>query len=150
MWFLNRTKGCKHDYKTVAYDCGFKTNFTDTSEVIKHHLFWKKCSKCGDRTFEHDSKKHAGVTQVKLRWIECNKIVGTTELDVYDPDYSQKLKNQNWMSYEYKPMSGIECLMNHLKTDQEFRELYNKHQMVQDAYDELETVIKMHENIDKS
>ena len=50
--------------------------------------------------------------------------------------------------WEYKPITDVGLALRNLNAMPQFRELRNKHQMIDDAWGELETVVKLHEDID--
>jgi len=146
--FLKRKQpACVHEYATVAYDAAFVTIFKDRADM-HHHLRWKKCRLCGDRSFDHDhAYKHTGVERVNNHWIENGVIMGTAKLEVYDEDYTLVSRpTSGFEVWKYKQLTGVEKLINQLKEDGEFKELL-KNQMVKDAMDELETIIQLHTNL---
>jgi len=145
---FSKEKKCKHDWKNVAYDCGFNTTYTDTQRTEYHDVYWTKCKLCGERGFDRprDSLNHKSLTKAKMRWIELDMITGTKEIEVYDENY--QLYNQSSNIYKFQPMTGTQRILKYLKNDSEFKDLCNNHKMIKDAFGELETAVKLHENID--
>jgi hypothetical protein len=106
------------------------------------------CQYCGKRSFDRGgAERHTGVEKVYNRWIEQNTITVSVIGEVYHKDYHlTKVDPGKWQTYEYKRVTGVDQLLALLKADSEFQELL-KHQMVADAFGELETVVRMHENV---
>lgn len=151
MIFFGPKKCRKHEYNVVAFDSSFYTQYTDTEQKRQHHLRWLRCKHCGQRHMETDgATRHRGVEQAKNRWVEQNIVWLTAEGEVYDPDYEcvTPPTASTMGTFKFKPITGTQRLLNQLRDDPEFRKLCH-HQMVADAFGELETVVKMHENIDK-
>lgn len=145
-------KPCRtHDYATVAFDSSFHTRYTDSNYKDEHHIKWLKCRVCGHRSFDRDGAyKHAGVEQVRNRWIENNMITLTDKGDVYHKhDYQVIDRGQNWKTYGFQPLIGVEQHLHNLENDSEFEKLL-ENQMVRDAFGQLQVAVKLHQGLDKS
>lgn len=153
-WFKSKHK---HIFHVVAFDYGYYTTHvqTDTDDIdIYHHITFQKCS-CGKRQFEYlkggrEAMGHRGITKARLLWEEKGKLQLTKLADVYDDNYSCTKQYSDSGIWEYQPITEIGKIMNMMRDNEEFQELCTDHQMVEDAWGELETVIKLHENIDTS
>ena len=85
--------------------------------------------------------------RAKHAWIEKNELRLTASSDVYNDDYVKISSSVALDVYKYQPVTEVGKILNLLKASDEFTEL-RKHTMIDDAFGELETVIKMHEGID--
>jgi hypothetical protein len=151
MWPFGPKKCCKHDWRTVAFDASFHTQYSDVNTKKLHHIRWLKCKHCDERSFDRSTaKEHRGVEQVRNRWLEQNRIAITQEGEVYDDDYQLASPStaKNFAEFHYQPITEVDKILRMLADNAEFQELC-KHQMVADAFGELETVVKLHENLDK-
>lgn len=148
----------RHHWQVVAFDPGYCTRLTDRdNEQIYHQVTFQKC-RCGQRrmVIEKDGSgigsadRHKTLNKAKHLWVETGRLQITDEADVYDPDYVMTSPAKHSVRYwDYKPVTEVDKIIRMLKASDEFKELC-KHQMVEDAFGELETVIKMLENIDKT
>lgn len=147
--FFFGPKKCKHDLRTVAFDSSFHTIYSDTKNKRNYHVKWFKCKHCGERSFDRGgAERHSGIEQVRNRWLEQDRITLTSEGEVYDENY-QIVNNpgpNQWAEYRLNPVTDVDRLLRMLADSPEFQELL-KHQMVADAFGELETVVRMHENV---
>lgn len=144
----------RHRWQLVAWDPGYHVQ--DEAGTKRHfHLSFEKC-KCGARRLKtakkpheyYDVENHKGAARAKARWETSGDMNASDEADVFDPDYVMVQQGNGINVWKYKPTSGVEKILKLLKNDPEFQTLCEKHSMVDDAFGELETVIKMHENID--
>ena len=143
----------KHKFHVVAYDHGYHTSYTDTDTKTYHHATFSKCD-CGARKFDIEkstgysgTNTHGGLMRAKHAWLEKNELRITDKSDVYDDNYTLIDSSRSMYIYAYQPVTGVEKILNLLKNNDEFGEL-RKHQMIDDAFVQLETVIKMHENLE--
>ena len=147
----------RHKFYVVAYDHGYHTTYTDTENKVFHHSTFLKCD-CGCRTFHVkksskyssvnlDTDTHGGLMRAKHAWIEKDELRLTASSDVYNDDYVKISSSVALDVYKYQPVTEVGKILNLLKASDEFTEL-RKHTMIDDAFGELETVIKMHEGID--
>lgn len=66
-----------HEFKTIdCTDC-FNTNYTDKNWIIKHMVWYQKCSCCGKRRLKDTVKKdsifttrHNGIEYARVNWVE--------------------------------------------------------------------------------
>ena len=137
-----------HTYNVVAFDHGYHTTYGDCDEKTYHHITFSKCD-CGHRkvTVTPDRTQHGPITRARHAWIEQETLRITSKADVYDDNYQQTDVQTHINTWEYKPITGVQKIVNSLRDDQEFKQLQS-HQLVADAFAQLETVIKLHENID--
>ena len=145
-------KKCKHKWRVIAYDPAFNSTYGDEKNRVYHHVKYLKCKLCDERQFEDGGagETHKGVNSVKHRWLEQNILMmSASDGEVYDPDYLPVNTGSNWVTFEFQKLTGVQKILKILKEDQEFKKLA-EHQMVADAFGELEAVIKMHEGIDKT
>lgn len=156
-----KPKVCKHKYsRVVAYDRGYHTTYTDESSLY-HQVEFLECMDCGENRHvsinanfskreQGVGKRHSSIVAAKHDWIERKRLNLTSKSDIYDDNYActepMTVKVRCW---EYRPVTEMEKILIMLQENDEFQELC-KNQMVADAFGELETVIKMHEGIDKS
>ncbi len=150
----------RHRWEVVAFDSGYSTSFPngDDQDDLKvyHMVTFQKCL-CGarrmeveDRSYIGSAERHKGLVKAKYCWVESGGLQITTQADVYSPDYEKvKSLGPNIDYWEYKPVTEVGKILNQLKNNEEFQDLC-KNQMVDDAFGELETTIKLHENIDKT
>jgi len=149
----------RHKFYVVAYDHGYYTTYTDSGTKTFYHSLFSKCD-CGCRTFQvkksskyspssayTQAESRGGLMRAKHAWIEKNELRLTASSDVYNDDYVKISSSVALDVYKYQPVTEVGKILNLLKASDEFTEL-RKHTMIDDAFGELETVIKMHEGID--
>ena len=144
-----------HEWKTVAYDVGY--SFTDENKRKRtFNVRYEKCS-CGERRFKVDKKPdpyhevddHSSLAKSRERWVHGNYLQLTDDSEVFDADYqnTQPPGASSCGIWRYKPVTDVDVALTQLKSVPEFQKL-RKHQMVDDAFKQLETVVAMHENIE--
>lgn len=142
-------KPCRyeHDWSIVAFDTGYYTSYKDAADD-HHHLRWKECKKCKTRGFDDGNVRyHSGIQNAMHSWIEQKRIRITQSGNLYFPEDYQRIKKGKAIdTYAYKPLVGIEKFLFTMKNDEEFKELLKQH-MVKEAFEEFETVVKLHENL---
>lgn len=157
-WFSNKPKPCKHkNSRTVAYDPGYSTTVTDRdNEKINHHVEFVECAECGGNRciavkgaeiLRSMAERHSSIINAKHKWIENRQLQLTDDANIYAEGYiTDSPSNWKVKIYKYEPVTEIDKIINLLKQSNEFTQL-RKHQMVEDAFGELVTVVKMHENL---
>jgi hypothetical protein len=94
--------------------------------------------------------RHKTLNKAKHLWVEVGDLQISDDAEVYDEGYRMISHPQQQVRvWRYKPVTEIDKILNMLRNTDEWKNL-SKHQMVDDALGELETVIKLHENVDKS
>lgn len=149
-WFT-KLQPHSHTYHTVAFDPSYATIYSDKTDKNYHRVAFEKCE-CGHRriTFGTDSygcHSHKGITHAKHAWIEQHKLVITSDANIYDDNYQMTSAPGQIQQWEFKPITGVQQIVNSLRDDQEFQKLQS-HNLVAAAFEQLETMIKLHENID--
>jgi hypothetical protein len=147
-WFT-RVAPHSHKYNVVAFDRGYYTSYHDSSERTYHHLTFSKCE-CGHRKVDVTSSRpdHGPITHATHAWVEQKILWLTDKSDVYDDNYQQTKVGTHLGKWEYNLITGVQKIVNILRNDQEFKKMVDDHSMVNDAFEQLEVVIKLHENID--
>jgi hypothetical protein len=145
-----------HVYRTVAFDPSFEfvsDRLDDQGNKVTTaycHVGWLSCRHCNhrsfDRGYEHSKyRKHASIEQVRLQWLENNEVQLTRPRGtLYDRvNYSLTNQSQDWEVYSYKSLTVVEQHIARLEQNHEFQEMC-KNQMISDAFDQLQLVIKLH------
>lgn len=156
---------CTHsDSLTLAFDTGYKTEFKmsdgSNSRTDQYHLSYKECLKCGKRFVKGASwdlkivaseRQHAGVQKSKLFWIDHNQLLLTPDSVIFEPTKFVISTDQPKLSgvtlWSRSGTTDIDQIFDELRTNKTFAK-YVQHHMVADALNQLETVTKLHENID--
>jgi hypothetical protein len=140
----------KHKWRTVAIDTsnGWRQINKETQEILKkcnHIICFLICDSCGARSVRADDPIKESATfaitasePVALQrtvWSESGKVSG------YDPDYI------TWVDPKYAPLAGFDPHIAAMKNDIEISKILDKHSMVKDAFDQLETTIKLHQGL---
>jgi len=149
----------RRQWFVIAFDPGFYTTLEyENDRKVSHDITFQE-SNFGERRMTYGdnglrlsmAKSHSSITKAKHKWEQQGVIQLTVSGEVYSDDYvniiaPQKDRTGTW---KHKPITEVGLLMKQLADSPEFQEI-RKHQMVADAYGELEAVIAMHENIDTS
>ena len=155
--WLNKPKPCKHRHhiSVVAFDPGYHTKFTDTDDILTHHLEFQKCAACGENRcvvindgfpayHKASAKKHSSIALAVHLWKEKNELQLSKEATVFCDDYETNTPlPKDVRIWKYKPLTGIDKILKTLANDKEFSELASKHQMVDDAFGQLEVAVKL-------
>lgn len=150
IWPFSRIR----NWQTVAFDTGFAVSDGDGGR-LNFHLQFDKCFNTGKRRVVCLKKpaawikleNHDSASNISKRWEHSGELYLTTDAAVFDNNYKRVMTSSHFEKWEYHPIGDMEQAIKHLKNHPEMRELC-KHQMVEDAFKQLETVIAMHENID--
>ena len=140
----------KHNWKTVAIDTSNGWNRTKPGgkkgERISftHIIKFKECV-CGARTItsadpteqsrEFAMCRHEDIALQKVIWEDSGKITGYADDTI------------TWVDSKYAPLQGFDAHLTAMKADPEIEKMLDDHSMVNDAFEQLETVIKLHSNI---
>ena len=126
----------------MAIDTGITWIFKDEpNKSYNHILVYQINDKTGQRRMEYDDATEHGksyaeagnsiVAKLRSHWIRNGEI--------------KRHKNSNITFYDssYAPLKGFQKWFDGAKNDEEIKPLL-KHQMVKEAFEELETIIKLH------
>ena len=111
------------------------------------------CKKCGKRKLDRNGawggRSLPELNIVEARWVDHNHIWLKSDGVCIDKEYElNRDKSYYGNRYDHKPLTKIEEMVLAIRNNPEFKKVAN-HQMVADAMEELQTVIKMHEGLDK-
>ena len=140
-----------HNWKTVAIDT---SNGWSRSKIggkrgerirFAHIIKFKECS-CGARIIEAVDPteegrefaidRHGDIALQKAIWEDSGKITGYDDGTI------------TWVDSKYAPLQGFDAHLTAMKADPVIKQMLDDHSIVNDAFEQLETVIKLHENID--
>jgi hypothetical protein len=151
--FKNLFNKHKCKWHVIAFDHGYQTTFSDSATREKHNLTFSRCE-CGNRKMTGNefgsASRHSSITKSMHRWVEMNILQLTDESSIFNMDYTcvRPATSTDVGTWYFRPLTGIEKLIKQLKQDAEFIALSEANQLVEDAFNEFETVVKLHENID--
>ena len=135
----------RHNWITVAFDEYKAKNATYGDQAVQ--VSFQKCTRTHQRrVLTKGIKRPHSLNIAVAAWVDHNYLLLKTDGDVIDDDYSKSPKGISGR-YDFRPLNGIEEMVEALRNDPKFKKVSN-HQMVADAMEELETVIKMHENLE--
>jgi len=130
-------------FETVAIDPGFSTTTKDDDGneriAATHTLIYKICREDGERRFESKCtadyvSSHRGVEKQKHLWLAgSNRLYFTDEAEIFD-----------WTLF---PAAGVDELMRRIREHPEMAKLMEDQPTVENAVDQLETVVKMCKNL---
>jgi hypothetical protein len=140
----------KHNWKTVAIDTSNgwsrinRWGQSDERVSFTHIIKFKECS-CGARIIEavdpsEDGREfamndHSAIALQKAIWEDSGKITGYSDAGI------------TWVDPKYAPLQGFDAHVTAMKADPVIKQMLDDHSMVKDAVEQLEVVIKLHENI---
>lgn len=132
------------EFVTVAIDPGCSTTSVDDDGneriVADHIVTYSVCLETGERrvqskcTIDRYNGTHRTVEKQKAKWLAgSNQVYLTDEAEVF-----------NW---DYFPAQGVDELMRRIRENPEMAKLMEDQPTVENAVDQLETVVKMCKNL---
>lgn len=146
----------KHDWKTVAFDVGYTTKFSDEGTPRRHHISFQECN-CGKRqTTSDDSgytlsagERHTALSKARKLWEHAGKLKLSDEADLYDDEFEMTSDpTRSLRLWERNPIKDdVDAQMRVLKKLPSFVEMC-KHSGIEEAFGKLEVQIELHRNIE--
>jgi len=135
-----------HTWITVAMD-QYTSRGAKLSEIPRQIKFCQ-CAKCKTRKVLRAGLSERSATYAlnvaAKAWQDHNYILMSSSGRIISDDF--RPSKMDSVRYNYRPLNSIEEMIEALRKDPKYKKVSN-HEMVADAMEQLETVIKMHENL---